>query len=273
VSYLLDNNCFDTLVVSGTAGEFTSLTFAERVELFRIASEVIAGRKPIIAASGCASTKETIDLTKAAKDLGINTCMIVTPYYSKPTQKEIKEHYNSIAKACDVDILLYNIPLFAGVNLEPETVRELAMDKKIVGIKDEAGINPVQITDYYHTTYCINQNFLLINGDDVMLMPMIAQGATSIVSGGAHIVSEEIRYIFELCDKGKLNEAISVYRRIFKYFRINGINQRVNAVPMLKAAIEMITGIKLGQCRKPLIAATESERKALKDILEEMGKL
>lgn len=271
LNYLFDNNCFDTIVVTGTTGEFNALTFEERVNLFKKAVEILGGRKPVIAGTGCGSTRETILLTKAAKELGINTCMVVAPFYCKPTQSAIKEHYLAIAEECDVNILIYNIPLFTGVNIEPETVRELAKNKKFIGIKDEAGVNPVQLTDYYFAVDDINPDFLLLNGDDIMLMPTIAQGVKAIISGGAHLVAKEIRTIYELCESGDIESAVKIYKKIFILLRTNSINGRVHPNSMLRSAIEIVTGIKVGKPRKPLNGITKEEKAVLLDVLREIN--
>ena len=158
------------------------LTFDERVKLFETAVKASAGRKPVIAGTGCASTKETIALTKKAEELGIELCLIVCPFYNKPTQEGIYNHFKKIAESTSVDILLYNIPIFVGVNLEPETVGRLAAIDNIVGVKDEAGINPTQITDFFLATEKADPDFAIYNGDDVMLLPTIVQGAMGIVT-------------------------------------------------------------------------------------------
>jgi len=271
LNYLIENNCFDTLIVTGTTGEFNTLTFEERVNLFKLAVKVLDGKKPIIAGTGCGSTRETIALSKAAKECGIDNCMIVAPFYCKPTQEAIKEHYYAIANECDIDIILYNIPIFTGVNIEPLTLKELVKDNRFICIKDESGMNPVQLTEYYYAVKDINPDFLLINGDDIMLIPTIAQGVTAIVSGGAHLLSKEIRQVFELCDSGKLKEAVEIYRKIFLFCKINSINGRINPVPMLKSAIEMVTGIKVGKPRRPLNGISESEKELLSDTLKKIG--
>lgn len=273
INYLLENNSFDTLVMTGTTGEFNTLTFNERVKLYETAVKVVGGKKPIIAGTACASTRETIALTKKAVAIGINTVMIAAPYYCKPTQEAIKEHYMVIAENCDADIMIYNIPIFTGVNVEPETVRSLAKNKKFIGIKDEAGMNPTQITDYYFAVKDVNPNFLLFNGDDPMLMPTIAQGAVGIVSGSAHIVGREIRTVFDKYYEGKVEEALEIYRKLFVLFKVYGINHRTNPISMLRAAIEMVTRIKIGKPRRPLNGVTEDEKKVLADVLKKSGLL
>ena len=126
IEYLIQNDLCDSLIVTGTTGEASLLTFDERVKLMETAVKTAAGRKPVIAGTGCASTKETIALTNKAMDLGIETCLVVCPFYNKPTQEGLYRHFKALAEATKADIMLYNIPIFVGVNLEAETVRRLA---------------------------------------------------------------------------------------------------------------------------------------------------
>ncbi|MFR8222037.1 MAG: dihydrodipicolinate synthase family protein [Blautia faecis] len=177
IHYLIEKDLCDSLIVTGTTGEASLLTFDERVKLMETAVKAADGRKPVIAGTGCASTKETIALTKEAEKLGIETCLIVCPFYNKPTQEGIYQHFKSIAENTTCNILLYNIPIFVGVNIEAETVSRLAEIPNIVGIKDEAGINPTQVTDFFLATEKIDPEFAIYNGDDVMLLPTIVQGA------------------------------------------------------------------------------------------------
>ncbi|MEI3175066.1 MAG: dihydrodipicolinate synthase family protein [Lachnospiraceae bacterium] len=188
--------------MTGTTGEASLCTFDEREKLFETAVKTAAGRKPVIAGTGCASTKETISLTKKAEELGIELCPIVCPFYNKPTQEGIYNHYKKIAESTKADILLYNIPIFVGVILEPATVARLAAVENIVGVKDEAGVTPTQVTDFFLATKDVDPDFSIYNGDDVMLLPTIVQGAMGIVSGGAHIYGHEIRAIFAAFEKG-----------------------------------------------------------------------
>lgn len=133
IEYLIQNDLCDSLIVTGTTGEASLLTFDERVKLMETAVKTAAGRKPVIAGTGCASTKETIALTNKAVDLGIETCLVVCPFYNKPTQEGLYRHFKALAEATKADIMLYNIPIFVGVNLEAETVRRLAaLDRKSV---------------------------------------------------------------------------------------------------------------------------------------------
>ena len=263
INYLEKNDLCDSFIVTGTTGEASLLTFDERVK-------TAAGRKPVIAGTGCASTKETIALTKEAAKLGIKTCLIVCPFYNKPTQEGLYLHFKAVAEAVpEVDILLYNIPIFVGVNLEASTVARLAAIPNIVGIKDEAGINPTQVTDFFLAT----EKFAIYNGDDVMLLPTIVQGAMGLVSGGAHIFGHEIRAIFKAFEEGRNEEARELFNKLYKFCKTTGQNGRILPNSIMRPAIEKVTGIKLGAARLPLAPATEEELAVSFAVLKEVGKL
>ncbi len=274
IEYLIREDLCDTLIVTGTTGEASLLTFDERVKLMETALKAADGRKPVIAGTGCASTKETIALTKEAEKRGIEVCMIVAPFYNKPTQEGLYLHYKAIAEACpNTKILLYNIPIFVGVNLEPETVGRLAEIDNIIGIKDEAGINPTQVTDFFLATKEADPNFVIFNGDDIMLLPTIVQGAMGLVSGGAHIFGHEIREIFAAFERGDNEKAKELFVPIYRVCKSTGQNGRILPNSILRPAIEMVTGIKLGAARRPLAPATEEEMAVTAAILKEIGKL
>lgn len=273
IEYLIQKDECDSLIVTGTTGEASLLTFDERVKLMETAVKAAAGRRPVIAGTGCASTKETLALTNKAVDLGIELALIVVPFYNKPTQEGIYNHYKTIAENTKANILLYNIPIFVGVNLEADTVARLAKFKNIVGIKDEAGVNPTQVTDYFLATEKVDPDFVVYNGDDVMLLPTIVQGAMGIVSGGAQIFGHEIRAIFDAFEKGDNKKAKELFIPIYKFCKSTGQNGRLLPNSILRPAIELISGIKLGPARSPLAPATEEEMAVTINILKEIGKL
>lgn len=273
IDYVIEQDVCDSLIVTGTTGEASLLTFDERVKLMETAVKAAKGRKPVITGTGCASTKETIALTKKAEELGIELALVVVPFYNKPTQEGIYNHYKKLAESTKIDILLYNIPIFVGVNLEPETVQKLAAIDNIVGIKDEAGINPTQVTDFFLATEKVDPDFVIFNGDDVMLLPTIVQGAMGIVSGGAHIFGHEIRAIFDAFAKGENEKAKELFVPIYRFCKACGQNGRLLPNSILRPAIELVTGVKLGPARSPLAPATEEEMNVVKGILKEIGKL
>ena len=273
IDYLIENDLCDSLVVTGTTGEASLLTFDERVKLFETAVKAAKGRKPVIAGTGCASTKETIRLTKKAEEAGIETCLVVCPCYNKPTQEGIYNHYKALAESTKCQIMVYNIPIFVGVNVEAETLSRLAAIPNIIGVKDEAGINPTQVTDFLLATQDVDPDFAVYNGDDVMLLPTIVQGAMGLVSGGAHIFGHEIRGIFQAFAAGDNEKAKELFVPLYRFCKSTGQNGRILPNSILRPAIEAVTGIKLGPARSPLAPATDEEMKVTLGILKEIGKL
>ena len=273
IEYLIEKDMCDSLIVTGTTGEASLLTFDERVKLFETAVKASAGRKPVIAGTGCASTKETIALTKEAEKLGIETCLIVCPFYNKPTQEGIYNHFKRIAESTSCNIMLYNIPIFVGVNIEAETVGRLAEIPNIIGVEDEAGSNPTQVTDFFLATEKVDPDFAIYNGDDVMLLPTIVQGAMGLVSGGAHIFGHEIRQIFKEFAEGNNEKARELFVPIYRFCKTTGQNGRILPNSIMRPAIELCTGIKIGPARGPLAPATDDEMKVTKSVLEEIGKI
>lgn len=273
IEYLIQTDACDSLIVTGTTGEASLLSIEERKKLMETAVKASAGRKPVVAGTGCASTKETILLTQYAQKLGIEMCMVVCPFYNKPTQEGVYNHFKKVAESVNIDILLYNIPIFVGINMEPETVRKLSEIKNVVGIKDEAGINPTQVTDYYLATKDINPEFVILNGDDIMLLPTIVQGAMGIVSGGAHIFGHEIRSIFDDFAAGKNEKAYETFVSLYRFCKACGQNGRILPNSILRPAIEMVSGLKLGPARSPLAPITDEEKVVITNILKEIKKI
>ena len=273
IEYLIQNDLCDSLIVTGTTGEASLVTFDERVKLMETAVKAAKGRKPVIAGTGCASTKETIALTKEAEKLGIDLCMVVCPFYNKPTMQGVYNHYKAVAESTKCNILLYNIPIFVGINIEPCVVGELAKIDNIIGIKDEAGVNPNQVTDYFLATEKTDPEFVVFNGDDVMLLPTIVQGAMGIVSGGAHIFGHEIRDIMTAFEKGENEKAREIFIRLYKFCKACGQNGRILPNSIMRPAIELVTGIKVGPARSPLAPITDAEKETLISVLKEVGKL
>lgn len=273
IDYVIENDLCDSLIVTGTTGEASLCTFEERVRLFQTAVKAAAGRKPVIAGTGCASTQETIALTNEAVKAGIETVLVVCPFYNKPTQEGIYLHYKKLAENTTAKIVLYNIPIFVGVNMEAETVGRLAAFPNIVGVKDEAGINPTQVTDFFLATKDVDPDFAIYNGDDIMLLPTIVQGAMGLVSGGAHIFGPEIREIFKAFAEGDNEKAKELFVPIYRFCKTTGQNGRILPNSIMRPAIEEVSGIKLGPARLPLAPATEEEMAVTNAVLKEIGKL
>jgi len=268
IEHLISNNYSDSIVIAGTTGEFSTLRFDERVELLKYAKEAVAGRKPIVAGTGAASTKEALMLSKVAEKLHYDAVMIVAPYYCRPTQQGIYAHYKTIAQDSNIPIILYNIPLFTGVNIEPATVGRLVKEcSNILGIKDEAGMNPTQMTEYARATA---DHFTIYNGDDIMALCGLVQGAAGVVSGGSHIIGDKMRNMIELFLAGKVEAAEKLHKALDPLFKSLSPFGGVNPIPGLKAALELI-GIPVGPPRLPLVESTEEEKGMIRKQLVRLG--
>jgi 4-hydroxy-tetrahydrodipicolinate synthase len=267
IEHLISKDYCDSILVAGTTGEFNTLLYDERVELFKFVKKVVAGRRPLLAGTGAASTKETVILTKKAEELGYDVAMVVAPYYCKPTQEGIFMHFKTIAQGTSLPIMLYNIPLFTGVNIDPLTVGRLAEFKNILGIKDETGLNPTQMTEYARAT---PDHFTIYNGDDIMVLCGMVQGAAGVVSGGSHMIGDKMRKMIELFLAGKVKEAEKIHKDLDPLFKSWSPIGGVNPIPGLKAAIELM-GIQVGPPRLPLVESTKEEKELIKEQLMRLG--
>jgi 4-hydroxy-tetrahydrodipicolinate synthase len=269
--YLVEAKKGDTLILSGTTGEFHSQTFDERVKLFESVTEAVGGKIPLIAGIGCASTIETIALGKKASALRFETAMIVAPYYTKPSPQELYTHFLKIAEALPtLNLLLYNIPIFTGVNLDPEMVGKLAKVKNIVAIKEEAELNPKQITGFLNAT---PESFIIYNGDDTMILEAYAQGGPDriggVISGASHVIGPMVRDMIDTFLAGKIQDAAAMQRKIYPLLKIMGQNGRTNPVCLWKEAIKM-TGIDAGIPRLPLSKGTPEEIANVKKVMKSL---
>lgn len=267
IEHLISKNYCDSILVAGTTGEFNTLLYDERIELFKFVKKIVSGRRPLVAGSGAASTKETVSLTKKAEEFDYDAAMVVAPYYCKPTQEGIYMHFKTIAQSTGLSIMLYNIPLFTGVNIDPPTVGRLAEIKNILGIKDEAGINPTQMTEYTRVT---PEHFTVYNGDDIMVLCGMVQGAAGVVSGGSHVIGDKMREMIELFLAGKVKEAEKIHQDLDPLFKSWSPIGGVNPIPGLKAAIEFM-GIQVGPPRLPLVESTKEEKELIKKQLLRLG--
>lgn len=266
-SELASSDYCDTLIVTGTTGEFNTMLHEERVELMRVVKEAVAGRCQLVAGTGAASTREAVMLTQAAEKLGYETCMVVAPYYCKPTQEGIYQHFKRVAESTSMNVMLYNIPIFTGVNVDPVTVGRLSKIDNIVGIKDEAGLNPTQMTEYRRATY---PEFTIYNGDDIMVLCGLVQGAAGVVSGGAHLIGPKMRKMINAFVAGDMQTASEIHHELDPLFKSFTPNGRVNPMPVLRAALEM-AGMPVGPARMPLDQASEEEKAGVRKQLERLG--
>lgn len=268
IAFVLQRKFCDSLFVGGTTGEFHALSTAERVQLLERVKQTAGGRVPLVAGTGAATTRETIHLTGQAERLGYDAVAVVLPYYSRPTQDEIYQHFVVVAQSTKLPVILYNIPLFTGVNLMPQTLARLAELPNIVGVKDQAGANPVQTSDYLRvaphlTVYC---------GDDAMILQVLAQGGTGAVSGGAHAVGDLIKEMIRLFKSGAVQEATRLHHRLMPFHRALAPEGRANPIPCIREAARLVSGIDVGPPRPPLLPPGEEAVVRLQSVLERLAR-
>jgi 4-hydroxy-tetrahydrodipicolinate synthase len=246
------------------------MSFEERVKLFKVIKDAVGNKIPLMAGVGCASTIETMALAKKAEELGFEIMMVVSPYYTKPTQKELYNHFKKVAESVNIQMMLYNIPIFTGVNINPETVAQLSKIENIIAIKEEAELNPKQMTEFINIT---PEDFIIYCGDDTMILEAFVQGGTErtggIVSGGAHIIGAQLRDMIDMFLDGKVEEAAKMQQKYLALFRIMGQNGRTNPVSLLKEAMKML-GYNAGIPRLPLSPGTEEEIAKVRKMLEKL---
>ncbi len=266
--HVITKNYCDSLIVAGTSGEFNTMTLQERFELFGVIKDAAAGRVPLVAGACAGSTRETVRLAREAQRLEFDAVMVVGPYYCKPDQEGVFRHYAAVAESIDLPIMLYNIPIFTGLNVEKETVIRLVEQyPNIISIKDEAGINPTQMTEFARVT---PEGFTVYNGDDIMVLCGLAQGAAGVVSGGSHMIGGHMRTMINRFLSGDLTGALEIHMQLDPFFKDFGVNGRVNPIPLWKAAMNLC-GLQTGPPRLPLSPATEEETEIMRKHLVRLG--
>ncbi|WP_067725595.1 4-hydroxy-tetrahydrodipicolinate synthase [Oceanobacillus damuensis] len=254
VNYLIANGS-DGLVVAGTTGESPTLTHDEKLKLFKFVVDVVGGSVPVIAGTGSNNTKASIDLTKEAEATGVDGIMLVAPYYNKPSQEGMYQHFSAIAAQTKLPVMLYNIPGRSVVNMEPETIIRLSKIDNIVSVKEASG-------DLDRTVEIISNtsdDFSVYSGEDSLTLPSVAIGGTGIVSVASHIVGNEMQEMLQHFFAGNVSDAAAIHRQILP------VMQALFAAPSptpVKEALNRI-GIPVGGVRLPLIPLNEMERESL----------
>ena len=188
----------DALVITGTTGEAATLTRAEHVEVVRRSVELVDGRLPIIAGTGSNSTSQTIDLSLAVSDSGIDAILLVVPYYNKPTQEGMFQHFSAVADAVSKPVMLYNVPGRTVADMEPETVARLAEHDNIFGIKEATG----DIGRLQQIQSLVDEDFRFFSGDDFTLLPFIEQGGHGVVTVSGNVVPAAVAKLCRLATSG-----------------------------------------------------------------------
>ncbi|MGK7926588.1 MAG: 4-hydroxy-tetrahydrodipicolinate synthase [Spirulina sp.] len=262
-SYLIDNGS-NTILLCGTTGESPTLTREEEYQLFQEVKAAIGDRGKVLAGTGSNSTREAIAATQHAAKLGVDGSLQVVPYYNKPPQAGLYEHFKAIAEACpDLPIVLYNIPGRTGRNLEAETAIELAKIDNIIGIKEASG----SLDTATQIRASTPANFAIYSGDDSLTLPLLAVGGKGVVSVASHLVGNALQDAIAACEKGELQVATAIHLKLFPLFK--ALFYTTNPIP-IKAALKL-QGWDVGRVRPPLCEMPAELEAKLKAVLEELG--
>lgn len=259
----LFNSGSDDVLVTGTTGESPTLTGHEKVKIYKSVVEAAAKRGKVIAGTGVNSTRETVELTRAAADAGVDGIMLVVPYYNKPPQEGLYKHFKEIARSVSLPIMLYNVPGRTSVNLTPDTTLKLAEIDNVVAIKEASG-NLDQVSAICREA---PPGFAVYSGDDSMTLPVLSVGGYGVVSIASHFVGIAIKEMVTAFKEGKIDDAVRQHQKLMPLFK--ALFMLTNPVP-LKAALAL-TGRDMGEPRLPLISLPEDMRLELKALLSKYG--
>jgi 4-hydroxy-tetrahydrodipicolinate synthase len=248
------------IVPCGTTGESATLTHDEHNRVVNIAVETAAGRVKVIAGAGSNSTEETIKLTLHAKQAGADGALLITPYYNKPSQSGLYEHYSKVAAEVDIPIVLYNVPGRTSVNMTPLTIGKLSKIDNIVAVKEATG-NIAQVSEVIERAI---DGFDVISGDDFITMPMLAIGAAGVISVTSNVAPREVSDMCRLFFEGKLEESRELHYRLQSLTRAMFLE--TNPIPV-KTALAMM-GLMDEEFRLPLVALSEFDRAKLEKALK-----
>jgi len=262
VEHLITNGT-DGLVVAGTTGESPTLTTEEKIELFKCVVEAAAGRVHVIAGTGSNNTQASMSLTKLAEETGVDGIMLVAPYYNKPSQEGLYQHFKTIAESTSLPVMLYNIPGRSIVNISVETVVRLSEIPNVVSIKEASG-NLDAMAEIISKT---PSDFTLYSGDDGLTIPVLAIGGAGVISVASHIIGNDMQEMINAFKNGDVQKAAATHRNLLPIMRALFIAPSPSPV---KAALNL-NGIQVGGVRLPMVPLSNKEQSALEKALQASG--
>lgn len=256
-------NGIDALVICGTTGESSTLDDDEHKEVLRFSYERAAGRVPLIAGTGSNDTAYAIQLTQYAAQIGYEAALVVTPYYNKTTQRGLVVNFTAIADACDIPLILYNVPSRTGVNIEPATYALLAEHPRIVAIKEAGG----NISKIVETMALVGDKLAVYSGNDDQIVPIIACGGKGVISVLSNLLPGETSRMCHMALSGDLAGAMELQEKYLPL--VNALFCEVNPIPVKAAMAAM--GFCKNYLRLPLIPMEEAHEKLLLERMKEVG--
>lgn len=253
----------DGLVPVGTTGECATLSHEEHERVIEIAVDVADGEVPVVAGTGSNSTREAIKLTRHAKEVGVDGVLLVGPYYNKPTQRGLYEHFRKLAEDVDIPQIIYNIPSRTGRNIDAETLVKLSELKNVVGVKEASG----DLNQIMEIVQGSGDDFDILSGDDRLALPILSLGGVGVISVASNLVPGKVSSMVGSYLKGDVQTAREMHYELLPLFE--SLFLETNPGPV-KAAMEIL-GRPAGRPRLPLVEASEGTRDVLTDVLSELG--
>ncbi|MFA6169493.1 MAG: 4-hydroxy-tetrahydrodipicolinate synthase [Candidatus Margulisiibacteriota bacterium] len=261
--YLAANGS-DALVIHGTTGESPTLTHEEEFELYRVVKKAVGGRVKVVAGTGSNSTATTIRSSQEAEKIGVDGLLVVVPYYNKPSQEGMYQHFKAVAQKTKLPVIIYNIPGRCVVNMLPETIARVAKEcPNVIGLKDSAA----NVEQTKKTAGLVPPGFTIWSGDDSLALPMMQVGAVGVISVASHIAGKEIAAMVAAFHAGEIKKAEAIHERLLPLFNVLFIAP--NPAPV-KYALELI-GYPVGKPRLPLVEPTDGEKEQIKKVLRDLG--
>lgn len=260
--HLIENGN-DSILVCGTTAETPTLTHDEKINVVKAVKEAVGDRVPVLVGTGTNDTRTTIEATKEMEAVGADGVLVVAPYYNKPSQEGMYQHFKAVAEATSLPVVLYNIPGRCGVNMSPELIARLSKISNIVAVKEAAG----SIEQVSQIKQLVDDDFIIYSGDDSLTLPMMAVGGYGVISVAAHVIGKEIHAMVDAYVEGRVAEAQEWHKKLYPMFKNLFITS--NPVPV-KYALNQI-GFGNGNVRLPLVEANDAEKQIVRDTMQKLG--
>lgn len=259
----------DALVVLGTTGEAPSVLEEERKEIVSFAVKLVNKRVPVIVGTGTNSTEKTLKMTLQAQELGADGALVVTPYYNKPVQEGLYQHYAYLAQRVEIPIIIYNVPSRTGVNILPETIFRLAKDcKNIVGVKEASG-NVAQIDSLLMRLKNVREDFFVWSGNDDQAFHLMCSGGHGVVSVLSNVVPDLTAQLCRATLDGRLEESRDLHLKLFPLMK--ALFVETNPIPV-KYGVSLL-GFCENELRLPLVPASQKTREIVESAMRDLGVL
>ncbi len=258
--YLIENGS-DAIIAAGTTGESPTLTHDEELNLLKELKQTIGDKTTIIMGAGSNSTKTAVEMSQKMQENGADALLSVVPYYNKPSQNGMYEHFSSIAKSVDIPIILYNIPGRTGVNMQPQTVAKLAREFKNIKALKQSSPDMDYISELKQF---VDKDFTIFCGDDSLILPMMSLGASGVISVASHLVGNKLQQMIKEFKSGNINQALEIHLSLFPLFK--KLFMAPNPVPVKEALSKM--GLLDNVLRQPLTKMNDVEIKEFYSVVE-----